>query len=105
MPVIMECTTVEVTVSSTNVAQPIVTIRIATIIPLRKRIAKTMDVAGIIPPIVVKTIVSHAAIKSVTTGVIIAQMTAVKVGRNSTAKINATAKFISRVLMYTKIAT
>ena len=71
----------------------------------RDHIARTMDVAGIIPLIIVKTIVRHAAINTVTTGVIIARTTVVEPGRNSTAKINATVESTSRVLMSTKIAT
>ena len=104
MSVTTEYSTVEVTVSRINTAQPIVAMTIATIIPLRKRIARTMDVAGIISLIVAKTIVNHAAIKAVTAGVIIASMTVVEAGRSSTAKINATAIFTNRVLITTKIA-
>ena len=104
MRVTMESTTVEVTVSRTNSAQPIVAMPIATIVPLRKHIARTMDVAGIIPLIVAKMTVSHASIKAVTTGVIITSITVVESGRNFTAKVNATAIFTNHVLIRTKIA-
>ena len=104
MPVTTEYSTVEVTISRIDAAQPIAVMTIATIVPLRKRIARTMDFAWIIPLIVAKTIVSHIAIKAVTTGVVIASMTAMEAGRNSIAKINAIVAFTNRVLMCTRIA-
>ena len=104
MPITTESTTVEVTVSRTNSAQPIITVMIATIFLLGKRIAKTMDIAGIFPLIIVMTIVSHAVIEAVTTCVIITRTMAIEAERNSTVKINATEKITSRVLIFTKLA-
>ena len=95
---------IRVTVSRTEAAQPIVAMIIATIVPLRQRIATTMDVVGIISLIVARTIVNHAAIKAVTTGVIIVSMIFVETGRNSTTKIKVTAIFTNRVIIRTRVA-
>ena len=58
----------------------------------------------IVPLLVAKMTISHAAMTAMTTVVIINRTTAVEPGRNSTMKINATGKSTSRVLTYTKIA-
>ena len=104
VPITTEFITVEVTVSHTDAAQPIVTTTIATIVPPRKRTASTIDVAGIIPLLVVKTTIDHAATIAMMTGAIITGTTVVDPKRISITKINVTAKSTDHVLTHTKIA-
>ena len=84
-------TTVEVSMSHTNEAQPIVAQTIVTIVLPGNCTARTMDAAGMpIPPLVAKTTVSHVTAIAVMASIIIVIATAVDPRRSPTMMISAT---------------